>query len=309
MFDLAILAVLALAVIVIVAQSVRIVPQQTAFVVERLGRYHVTMEAGPHILIPFIDRVAYKIPLQEIPLDTAPQAAITRDNVTVTMDGVLYYQVTDPRAAAYGTANYQFAIENLAKTTLRSAAGQRELDKLLEDREALNRAVVDALDEASVNWGVKVKRYEVKDITPPESVLRAMQMQLEAEREKRARIARSEGAKTEQINIAEGERQAAIAKSEGEKQAAINRAHGEAEAIRTVADATAAAIAAVGGATEKPGGIKAVELQVAERYVAAFGEIAKESTTLVVPANLGDLASLMTTGMQIVGRHKAAAAS
>jgi len=294
-----IFAILAVVAIVLVAKAVVIVPQQSAFLVERLGRYSETLDAGLHILVPFIDRIAYKVPLQEIPMDTDPQGAITADNVTVTLDGVLYYRVTDAHAAAYGTSDYETAIEMLAKTTLRSEVGKRELDKLLEERSTINTAVVAALDEAGASWGVKVMRYEVKDIIPPQNVLEAMQMQLTAERKKRALIAQSEGQRTEEINLAEGKKAAAIAESEGEKAAAINRAEGEAAAILAVAAATAEALEKIGAASQTAGGEKAMQLKVAEQYVAAFGNIAKEGNTVVVPANMGDLAGLITSAMSI----------
>lgn len=305
MFITSVLVAVAVIVAVTVAKGIRIVPQQSAYVVERLGKYHATLEAGLHILIPYIDRVAHRIPLQEIPMDTEPQTAITRDNVTVTVDGVLYYQVTDAQAAAYGTSNFRMAIEMLAKTTLRSEIGKRELDRLLEERGAMNAAVVAALDEASQGWGVKVLRYEVKDITPPASVRAAMEMQLTAEREKRAVIAKSEGERTQQVNVAEGEKSAAIAASEGDKQAAINRAEGEALALKLVAEATAEAIEKVASAIQKPGGEDAIRLKVAEQYVQAFGNIAKQGNTVVVPANLGELATLITSAMNIAGKPAA----
>ncbi len=297
----AIAVVFLIAAIVTVVKAVRIVPQQSAYVVERLGKYFGTLEAGLHFLIPFVDRVAYEVPLQEIPLDEGTAlSAITRDNVTVSIDGVLYYQVTDARQAAYGTADYEAAIEVLAKTTLRSEVGKRDLDKLLEDRQSINTAVISALDEAALNWGVKVLRYEVKDITPPESVLKAMQMQMTAEREKRALIARSEGQRTEEINLAEGKKKAAIAESEGEREAAVNRAEGEAAAVRAMASATAEALERVAQALQKPGGQQAVELKVAERYVDAFANIAKQGTTVVVPANMSDLSGLITSAMSVM---------
>jgi len=299
MIGTTIFIILAIVAVVLLAKSIVIVPQQSAYIVERLGRYAGTLEAGLHILTPFIDRIAYKVPLQEIPMDTDPQGAITADNVTVTLDGVLYYRVTDPHAAAYGTSDYETAIEMLAKTTLRSEVGKRELDKLLEERGAINTAVVAVLDEAGTSWGVKVLRYEVKDITPPENVLRAMQLQLTAEREKRALIARSEGQRAEEINLAEGKKAAAIAESEGEKTAAINRAQGEAAAILTVAEASAQALEKIGAAANTPGGEKAMQLKVAEQYVGAFANIAKEGNTVVVPADMGNLAGLITGAMSI----------
>ena len=288
---------------VTIAKSIRIVPQQTSLIIERLGKYHTTLHAGLHILIPFIDRVAHRVPLQEIPMDTEPQSAITRDNVTVLVDGILYYQVTDPRSAAYGTSDFRVAIELLAKTTLRSEIGKYELDKLLEERQAINVAVVNALDEASVGWGVKVLRYEVKDITPPEIVLKAMQMQLTAEREKRALIAKSEGQRTQKINEAEGERQAAIARSEGDKTAAINRAEGEAEAIKMLSLANAEAIKNVAKAIEEQGGSDAVNMKLAQQYIDAFAHLAKENNTMIIPSNLSDVSSMIASAMAVVKKQ------
>ena len=288
---------------VTIAKSIRIVPQQTSLIIERLGKYHTTLHAGLHILIPFIDRVAHRVPLQEIPMDTEPQSAITRDNVTVSVDGILYYQVTDPRSAAYGTSDFRIAIELLAKTTLRSEIGKYELDKLLEERQAINVAVVNALDEASVGWGVKVLRYEVKDITPPEIVLKAMQMQLTAEREKRALIAKSEGQRTQKINEAEGERQAAIARSEGDKTAAINRAEGEAEAIKMLSLANAEAIKNVAKAIEEQGGTDAVNMKLAQKYIDAFAHLAKENNTMIIPSNLSDVSSMIASAMAVVKKQ------
>lgn len=299
MTSLIVAALFAAVAIIFIRGAIRVVPQQAAYVVERLGKYHTTLHAGLHILIPFIDRVAYKLPLQEIPRDTDPQVAITRDNVTVTIDGVLYYQVTDPKAAAYGTSDFRSAIENLSKTTLRAEAGKRELDKLLEDRAVMNAAVVSALDEASLTWGVKVLRYEVKDITPPDDVLRAMQLQLTAEREKRALIARSEGQSTEQVNLANAHKTAAIAASEGDKQAAINRAQGEAEAQVLTAEATAKAFNLIATALNSEGGERAMELKVAEQYIEKFGNLAKESTTVLMPSGMGDMAGMIASALSI----------
>ncbi len=283
------LLVFVFVVVVVIGKGIVIVPQQMAFVVERLGRYNGTLDAGLHIIIPVIDRIAYRHSLKEVPLDVAPQVCITRDNTQVQIDGILYYQVTDAKLASYGNENYTMAIESLAKTCLRSEVGRRELDKLLEERATINVAVVSALDEASITWGVKTLRYEIKDITPPHDVLASMQLQMTAEREKRAVIAK-----------AEGDKQAAIASSEGEKQAAINAATGQAEAIRLVAEANADAIAKVAAATELAGGMQAVNLKVAEQYVEAFAQIAKEGNTVVIPANLADLGSLITSAMSVV---------
>ncbi|MCL2656210.1 MAG: SPFH/Band 7/PHB domain protein [Betaproteobacteria bacterium] len=286
--------------VIFVAKAIVVVPQQSAYVIERLGRYSATLEAGLHVIVPFIDRIAYKHILKEVPYDVAPQVCITRDNSQVKIDGILYYQVTEARLASYGTSNFEFAIEQLAKTTLRSEAGKRDLDKLLEERSAINQSVVAALDEASPGWGVKVLRYEIKDIVPPESVLKAMEKQITAEREKRALIAKSEGEKAQEINVAEGDRAAAIARSQGDKEAAINRAQGEAQSIMLVAKASAESIRMIASAIGAEGGERAVALKVAEQYVAAFGNIAKQGNTVVVPANFGDLASLITGALAIV---------
>lgn len=284
----------------VLKNSIVIVPQQSIYVVERIGKYSQSLDAGLSFLIPFIDRVAYRHSLKEVPYDVAPQVCITRDNSQVQIDGILYYQVTDARMASYGTSNFEMAIEQLAKTTLRSEVGKRELDRLLEDRMAINQSVVAALDEASPSWGVKVLRYEVKDIVPPESVLRAMQMQITAEREKRALIAKSEGEREQAINVATGEKAAAIAESEGQKMAAVNRASGEAEALLLVADATAASIRKVAAAIQSDGGEQAIALKVAEQYVAAFANIAKAGNTVVVPGNLGDMSGLIASAMGIM---------
>ncbi|MFN9210760.1 MAG: SPFH domain-containing protein [Betaproteobacteria bacterium] len=298
------LALLAVA-IVFVVKAVRSVPQQQAWVVERLGKDHATLAPGLNIVIPFVDRVAYRHSLKEVPLDTPSQVCITRDNTQLAVDGVLFFQVTDPQRASYGASNYVLAITQLAQTTLRSVIGKLELDKTFEEREVINRSVVAAIDEAAMNWGVKVLRYEIKDLTPPADILRAMQAQITAEREKRAVIATSEGKKQEQINIATGAREAAIAKSEGDKQAAINVAQGEAQALVAVADATAQAIRAVAEAIQSPGGGEAVNLKVAERYIEAFAGLAKTNNTLIVPANLGDVSSLIATAMTVVKQQTA----
>ncbi len=297
------LFILAAAVIFII-NALKVVPQQSAWVVERLGRFHAALLPGLNIVIPFIDRVAYKHTLKEIPMDVPSQVCITRDNTQLTVDGILYFQVTDPKLASYGTSDYVFAITQLAQTTLRSVIGKMELDKTFEERDDINRAVVAALDEAALSWGVKVLRYEIKDLTPPKEILHAMQAQITAEREKRAVIATSEGKQQEQINLANGARQAAIAKSEGEKQAFINRAQGEAEAIKTVADGNAQAIRIVAQAIEAPGGMNAVNLKVAEKYVEAFSEVAKEGNTLILPGNLAEMGSLVATAMSIVKVQK-----
>jgi regulator of protease activity HflC (stomatin/prohibitin superfamily) len=292
--------VLLVVAVTFVIKAVKVVPQQNAWVVERLGKFHAVLQPGLNIVIPFVDRLAYKHSLKEVPLDTPSQVCITKDNTQLQVDGVLYFQVTDPQRASYGASNYILAITQLAQTTLRSVIGKLELDKTFEEREFINSSVVAAIDEAAMNWGVKVLRYEIKDITPPNAILHAMQQQITAEREKRALIASSEGRKQEQINIATGEREAAIAKSEGDKQAQINRALGEASAIVAIADATAKAVRQVAEAIRQPGGIEAVNLKVAERYVEAFSGLAKANNTLIVPANLGDIATLISTAMTVV---------
>ena len=287
--------------VIFITRSVKVVPQQNAWVIERLGKYHATLAPGLNFLVPFIDRVAYRHSLKEIPLDVPSQICITRDNTQLQVDGILYYQVTDPMRASYGSSNYDMAISQLAQTTLRSVIGRLELDKTFEERDMINAKVVEAIDEAALNWGVKVLRYEIKDLTPPAEILRAMQAQITAEREKRAVIATSEGKRQEQINLADGEKQAAIAKSEGEKQAAINNAQGEAAAITEVATATAVALARIGTAIRQPGGEQAVQLKVAERAVDAYSQLAAQArTTLVVPSNMTEVSALITSAMKMV---------
>ncbi len=286
--------------IVFVSQALRIVPQQSAWVVERLGKYDRTLQAGLNFLVPFIERVSYKHSLKEIPLDVPSQVCITKDNTQLQVDGILYFQVTDAMRASYGSSDYISAITQLAQTTLRSIIGKMELDKTFEERDMINAAIVNALDEAALNWGVKVLRYEIKDLTPPREILLAMQAQITAEREKRALIAASEGRKQEQINIANGERESAIARSEGDRIAAINRAQGEAGAITEIAQATAEALRKVGAAVAGPGGMEAVNLRVAEQYVEAFGKVAKEGNTLILPGDLSNMGSMVAAAMQVV---------
>lgn len=290
--------------IIFIVMALKVVPQQNSWVVERLGKFHAALLPGLNIVIPFIDRIAYRHMLKEVPLDVPSQVCITKDNTQLQVDGILYFQVTDPRLASYGTSNYIMAITQLAQTTLRSVIGKMELDKTFEERDDINRAVVAALDEAATSWGVKVLRYEIKDLTPPKEILHAMQAQITAEREKRALIAASEGRKQEQINIATGEREAFIQRSEGAKQAAINTAQGEAEAIKAVAAATAQAIQQVAQAIQSPGGMDAVNLKVAEKYVEAFGNVAKEGNTLILPGNLADMGAMVATAMSIVKASK-----
>ena len=296
--------VLAVIAVAFVTQCIKVVPQQNAWVVERLGKFHAVLNPGLNFIIPFVDRVAYRHSLKEVPLDTPSQVCITKDNTQLSVDGVLFFQVTDPQRASYGTSNYIIAITQLAQTTLRSVVGRMELDKTFEERDLINKTVVSAIDEAALNWGVKVLRYEIKDLTPPAVILQAMQQQITAEREKRAVQAASEGKKMEQINLATGEKEAAIARSEGEKQAAINQAEGQAAATLAMAKATAEALQKVAEATTAPGGMNAVNLQVAEKYVDAFGQIAKTGSTLVVPANLGDMSTLVASAMKIMGGVK-----
>jgi regulator of protease activity HflC (stomatin/prohibitin superfamily) len=286
--------------VVFVIESVRVVPQQHAWVVERLGRFHGVLEPGLRIIVPFIDRVAYRHTLKEVPLDVPEQVCITRDNTQLAVDGIIYYQVTDPRLASYGSSDYISAITQLAQTTLRSEVGKMELDRTFESRDEMNRQIVSVLDEAGRTWGVKVLRYEIKNLTPPDNILRAMQAQITAEREKRALIAKSEGQKQEEINLAEGAKQAAILRSEGERAAAINNAQGEAQALTTIADATAAAVRTVADAMSMPGGMSAANLKVAELYVQAFGNLAKAGNTLIVPSNLSDLSSLIASAMTVL---------
>jgi regulator of protease activity HflC (stomatin/prohibitin superfamily) len=292
--------IIAIVAVIFISKTFQIVPQQHAWIVERLGRYHATLAPGLRFVLPFVDRVAYKHVLKEIPMDVPPQVCITRDNTQLQVDGILYFQVTDPKLASYGSSNYIGAITQLAQTTLRSVIGKMELDKTFEEREHINTAIVSAIDESAANWGVKVLRYEIKDLTPPKEILHSMQAQITAEREKRALIAASEGRKQEQINIATGEKEAAIAKSEGEKQASINRAQGQAAAILAIAEATAEALRKTAGAIREPGGSDAVNLKVAEQYVNAFAQLAKTNNSIIVPANLGDISSLIASALQVV---------
>ncbi len=297
-FEIAV--VIAIIVIAFIVRAIKVVPQQNAWVVERLGKYNRTLAPGLSFLIPFVDRVAYKHSLKEIPLDVPSQVCITKDNTQLTVDGILYFQVTDPMRASYGSSNYIIAITQLAQTTLRSVIGKMELDRTFEERDAINGAVVNALDEAAMTWGVKVLRYEIKDLTPPSVILHAMQAQITAEREKRALIAASEGRRQEQINIATGEREAFIARSEGAKQAEINTAQGQAAAIVSVAEATANAIRQVAAAIREPGGEQAVQLKVAERAVDAYKELAQKNNTMIVPSNLSEVSGLIASAMAIV---------
>ena len=285
---------------IFIFQTFKIVPQQNAWVVERLGKYDRTLTPGLKFVLPFIERVAYKHSLKEVPLDVPSQVCITKDNTQLQVDGIIYFQVTDPMRASYGSSNYIFAITQLAQTLLRSVIGKMELDKTFEERDHINLAVVASLDEAAANWGVKVLRYEIKDLTPPAAILHSMQAQITAEREKRALIAASEGRKQEQINIAVGEREAFIARSEGQRQAEINKAQGNAAAITAVADATADAIRKIAAAIQSPGGEQAVQLKVAEKAVEAYAQLAQKNNTMIVPGNMSEVSALIGTAMTLL---------
>jgi regulator of protease activity HflC (stomatin/prohibitin superfamily) len=290
-------------VILVIAKTAIVVPQQSAYVVERLGRYSNTLGAGFHILLPFVDSIRYRHSLKEIAVDIPAQVCITRDNVQVGVDGVLYLKVLNPERASYGITDYMFAISQLAQTTLRSEVGKIDLDKTFEERVHINTAVVSELDKATEAWGVKVLRYEIKNITPPHDVLAAMEKQMRAEREKRAVILTSEGARDAVINTAAGSKQEVIKQSEARKQQQINEAEGQAAAIMAVATATAEGIRRVAEAIKLPGGYEAVQLRVAEQYIGQFGELAKAGNTLVLPANIADVGSMIALAMKAVGRQ------
>ena len=292
--------IFAVLVLIVIARTAIVVPQQSAYVVERLGRYHATLGAGFHILLPFVDTIRYRHSLKEMAVDIPAQVCITRDNVQVGVDGVLYLKVLNPERASYGISDFMFAISQLAQTTLRSEVGKIDLDKTFEERTNINTAVVSELDKASEAWGVKVLRYEIKNITPPHDVLAAMEKQMRAEREKRAVILTSEGTRDAAINTAEGVKQEVIKASEARKQQQINEAEGQAAAIMAVATATAEGIRRVAEAIKLPGGFEAVQLRVAEQYIGQFGELAKESNTLVLPANVADVGSMISLAMQAI---------
>jgi regulator of protease activity HflC (stomatin/prohibitin superfamily) len=300
--------VLAALAVFIISRTAVVVPQQSAFVVERLGRYRATLDAGFHILLPFIDAIRYRHSLKETAIDIPEQICITKDNVQVHVDGVLYLKVMNPERASYGVSDYLFAIIQLAQTTLRSEIGKIELDRTFEERMHINAQIVDELDKATEPWGIKVLRYEIKNITPPQDVLAAMEKQMRAEREKRAVILTSEGQRDAAINNAEGEKQQVIKASEAKKQQQINEAEGGAAAILAIADATAEGIRKVADAIRLPGGFEAVQLRVAEQYVERFGELARESNTLVVPANVADVSSMLALAMNVIRRAPDAAA-
>jgi regulator of protease activity HflC (stomatin/prohibitin superfamily) len=285
-------------------RAVRIVPQQQAWVVERLGRFHSTMTSGMQLIVPFFDRVAYKFDMREIPMDVPEQVCITKDNTRLSVDGVLYYQITNAQNAAYGTNDVITAVVQLVQTTMRAEVGKLALDECLSQRETLNRGVVDVLTEAASGWGVKVLRYEIRNLTPPDEIQRAMELQLTAERQKRAAIAKSEGDRQQAINQSEGQKQSQINNAEGERQSAILRADGQAQAIATVANATAKAIETIGKATAGEGGADALHYQLGQQWVGQWGEIAKTSTVTVVPANMGDLSAMVGTLLAQAGNAK-----
>ena len=287
--------ILAFFILILFLKTARVVPQKTVFIIERLGKYSATLDAGFHILIPFIDRVAYKHSLKEMAMDVPPQSCITKDNIQVEVDGVLYLQVIDPVKASYGVNDYAFASIQLAQTTMRSEIGKIELDKTFEERESINASIVSNIDKASAPWGLKVIRYEIKNINPPASIKDAMEKQMRAEREKRALIAESEGDKQARINRAEGEKQEAIAKSEGEKMKRINEAEGRAQEIERVAFATAKGIREIANAINDKGGEDAVNLRIAEQYLNEFGKLAQKNNTLIIPSNLSDVSGMVAT--------------
>lgn len=297
-------AIIAAAVIIVLFKTARIVPQKQAWIVERLGKYHATLSAGLHILMPFVDRVSYKRDLKEVAIDVPPQQCVTRDNIIVEVDGLLYLQIVDPIKASYGISDYLFACSQLAQTTLRSEVGKLELDRTFEERATINAAICAEVDKASDPWGVKVTRYEIKTIKPPLSVLDAMEKQMRAEREKRAQIAESEGERQSRINRAEGEKCEAIAHSEGEKQKRINEAQGRAEEIRLVAEATANGIATIASAIRCEGGSDAVNLQLAEKYIAEFGKLAKVNNTMIIPSDLSNVAGFLKTAAKVIDEAK-----
>jgi regulator of protease activity HflC (stomatin/prohibitin superfamily) len=304
MGSLLVFVALAILVLIIVAKTAVVVPQQNAYVVERLGRYSGTLGAGFHILMPFLDVIRYRHSLKEAAYDIPAQVCITRDNVQVGVDGILYLKVLNAERASYGISDYLFAITQLAQTTLRSEIGKIDLDKTFEERTNINMSVVTELDKASESWGVKVLRYEIKNITPPHDILAAMEKQMRAEREKRAVILTSEGARDALINNAEGAKQETIKNSEARRQQQINEAEGQAQAILAVATATAEGIRRVANAMQDPGGAQAVQLRVAEQYITQFGQLAKESNTLVIPANAADVASMIGVAMRVMSTTK-----
>lgn len=298
--SIVILIIVIVFVLILFAKTVTIVPQKSAFILERLGKYRGTLEAGFHILVPFLDNISYKHSLKERAVDVPPQVCITKDNISVEVDGILYLQVVDPKKASYGINDFQFASTQLAQTTMRSVIGKLELDKTFEERETINGTIVDAVDKASDPWGVKVTRYEVRNIVPPQSIKDAMEKHMRAEREKRALIAESEGDRQAKINRAEGDRQELIARSEGEKQKRINEAQGHASEIEAVAIATATGIREIALVINEKGGMNAVNLRVAEQYLQEFGKLAKTNNSLIIPSNLADIGGMIATAMEVI---------
>ncbi len=294
------LLVLLVLVVLTILMTVKVIPQQTAYIMERLGKFYGVLQPGINFIIPFFDRIAYKYTLKETAIDIPEQICITRDNVQVRMDGVIFIQVIDPKKAAYGIADYTFAVIQLAQTTMRSEIGKLDLDKTFEERMTINRAVVQSIDDAAIGWGVKVLRYEIKNITPPQSVLIAMEKQMQAERERRAVILQSDGEKQAAINVAEGQKQKAVLESEGLRLRQINEAEGEAAALKSVAEATAESIRLVAAAIQTEGGMEAVQLKVADNYVEQFGKLAKAGNTMILPANFADMGGMIAAAMSIV---------
>ena len=307
MSSLIIILIVIVAAFLILRTTIRVVPQQRAWVIERLGKYHAVLEPGLNFIIPFLDRVAFRFDMREVPMEVPAQACISLDNTTMTVDGVLYLQITDSVKAAYGSSNPFTAVIQLAQTTMRSEIGKLHLDVALSSRQLLNTAVASAVDEAALNWGVKVLRYEIRDITPPAEIIRAMELQITAEREKRAMIAKSEGQRQQQINTSEGQRQQEINVADGRKQAEVLRAEGEATAIKLVAEATAGAIRVIGEAAHEPGGFEALQMQLAKDYIEKWGNLAKSSTSLVIPADLGNVGALVGTALSMVKQSQARA--
>jgi len=299
---LVVFVVLAVLVIIVISKTARVVPQQSAFVVERLGKYRATLHAGFHLLLPFLDAIRYRHSLKETAVDIPEQICITRDNVQVGVDGVLYLKVMNPERASYGVADYMFGISQLAQTTLRSEVGKIDLDRTFEERTHINTQVVSELDKASEPWGIKVLRYEIKNITPPKDVLAAMEKQMRAEREKRAVILTSEGERDAAVNVAEGQKQQVIKASEAKRQQEMNEAEGAASAILSIAAATAEGIRRVAESIQVPGGVEAVQLRVAEQYITQFGELARTTNSLIVPANVADIGAMIATAMTVVNR-------
>jgi regulator of protease activity HflC (stomatin/prohibitin superfamily) len=303
MFEI-IFAGIAVLLLLVFFNSLKIVPQRSAYIIERLGKYQNTLTAGFHVLIPFVDKVAYRHTLKEQAIDVDSQSCITRDNITVEVDGILYMQVIDPQKASYGIDNYRFASIQIAQTTMRSIIGKLELDKTFEERDYINTLIVNAVDQASDPWGIKITRYEVKNITPPQSIKDAMEKQMRAEREKRAVIAESEGHKQSKINVAEGEKQELIARSEGEKQRRINEAEGRAAEIEAIATATASGLKQIAIAIQSEGGIDAVNLRVAEQYLTEFGKLAKQNNTMIIPSNMADVSSIIATATSVFDKTR-----